>query len=69
MNHIEPSEVVILHIRTGNDVGSREALVLSVDPNPGGAFGMAIYTVGDVATFAAVDDNTNSLLMWTLDLN
>ena len=42
---------------------------LSVDPNPGGAFGMAIYTVGDVATFAAVDDNTNSLLMWTLDLN
>jgi hypothetical protein len=42
---------------------------LSMDPNPGGAFGMAIYTVGDVATFAAVDDNTNSLVIWTLDLN
>jgi hypothetical protein len=34
MSTIEASEVVILHVRAGSEVGSREALVLSVDPNP-----------------------------------
>jgi len=42
---------------------------LSVDPALGGSFGLAVYTVGDVATFAAVDDNTASLIIWTLNLN
>lgn len=41
---------------------------LSVDPAPGGAFGLAVQVSGDTATFAAVDDNTASLLIWHLDL-
>jgi DNA-binding beta-propeller fold protein YncE len=39
---------------------------LSVDPAPGGSFGLNVQTVHDVSTFAAVDDNINSLLIWTL---
>ena len=41
---------------------------LQVDPGPaGGAFGLAIHKVSDDAVqFAAVDDNTNSLIIWTL---
>jgi hypothetical protein len=39
---------------------------LSVDPSPGGSFGAAIKVNGDQATFAAVDDNTASLIIWTL---
>jgi DNA-binding beta-propeller fold protein YncE len=42
---------------------------LSVDPALGGSFGLAVYPTGDVATFAAVDDNTASLIIWTLNLN
>ena len=42
---------------------------LSVDPAQGGSFGLAVNTIGDVATFAAVDDNTASLIVWTLNLN
>ncbi|MFC5863600.1 hypothetical protein ACFPT7_14935 [Acidicapsa dinghuensis] len=40
---------------------------LSVDPAPGGAFGMAVRSLDDKAIFAAVDDNTNSLIIWTLN--
>jgi sugar lactone lactonase YvrE len=41
---------------------------IQVDPGAGGAaFGLAIHTVSDDAVeFAAVDDNTNSLIIWTL---
>jgi len=39
---------------------------LSVDPNQGGSFGLAVNVQDNVATFAAVDDNTASLLIWTL---
>jgi hypothetical protein len=39
---------------------------ISVDPSPGGAFGLAVMTRGDVSYLAAVDDNINSLLIWTL---
>jgi hypothetical protein len=42
---------------------------LSVDPALGGSFGLAVNNVGDVATFAAVDDNTATLIIWTLNLN
>jgi DNA-binding beta-propeller fold protein YncE len=38
-----------------------------VDPGLGGAFGLASQQVGDKLEFAAVDDVTNSLLVWTLD--
>jgi uncharacterized protein (TIGR03118 family) len=37
----------------------------SVDPNPGGAFGLAVTNTGGRLRLAAVDDNTNSLDMWT----
>lgn len=40
---------------------------LSVDPNQGGAFGLAVRTTDDAAVFAAVDDNTATLLVWTLN--
>ena len=40
---------------------------LSVDPAPGGSFGLAVRTAGNTTVFAAVDDNTGSLLVWTLD--
>jgi hypothetical protein len=36
------------------------------DPAQGGSFGLNAQAVNDVATFAAVDDNTSSLLIWTL---
>jgi hypothetical protein len=39
---------------------------LSVDPSQGGSFGLAVNVKGNIATFAAVDDNTASLLIWTL---
>jgi hypothetical protein len=38
---------------------------LSLDPNPGGAFGLAVTNVGGLLRVAAVDDNTNSLDIWT----
>lgn len=38
-----------------------------VDPNLGGSFGLAFGTVGGKTTFAAVDDNTSSLEVWTLN--
>jgi hypothetical protein len=41
---------------------------LSVDPAQGGAFGLAVRTNEDTAVFAAVDDNTATLLVWTLNL-
>jgi hypothetical protein len=40
---------------------------LSVDPAQGGAFGLAVRTTEDTAVFAAVDDNTATLLIWTLN--
>jgi len=38
----------------------------SVDPNFGGAFGLNIATIGTNWVFAAVDDNTSSLNVWTM---
>jgi hypothetical protein len=40
---------------------------LSIDPSQGGAFGLAVEVLpNNVAQFAAVDDVTNNLLVWTL---
>jgi DNA-binding beta-propeller fold protein YncE len=40
---------------------------VSVDSNPGGAFGLQVHDfTGDITQLAAVDDNTNSLIIWTL---
>jgi hypothetical protein len=41
---------------------------LSVDPSAGGSFGLAVHVKDDQAIFAAVDDNTASLTIWTLNL-
>ena len=41
----------------------------SVDPNLGGSFGLAVHSVNDdTAILAAVDDNTASITIWTLNL-
>lgn len=40
---------------------------ITVDANPGGAFGLNISKSDDVTRFAAVDDNQNILLLWTSD--
>jgi len=39
---------------------------LSVDAAAGGAFGLATMFHDGVVTLAAVDDNTSSLLIWTI---
>jgi hypothetical protein len=56
----QPSEIVEF-TATGKFVTQ-----LSVDPAQGGSFGLAVNVKDDIATFAAVDDNTASLLIWTL---
>lgn len=41
---------------------------ITVDSNPGGAFGLNVegLSIGKNTRFAAVDDNQNLLLIWTL---
>lgn len=56
----QPSEIVEFTL------GGHFVKQLSVDPAQGGSFGLNVQTVNDVATFAAVDDNANALLIWTL---
>jgi hypothetical protein len=58
----QPSEIVEFTI------DGRFVKQLSVDPSQGGAFGLAVRTTEDKAIFAAVDDNTSTLLIWTLNL-
>jgi len=41
---------------------------ISVDQNPGASFGLNVATFGDMARLAFVDDNTNSLSIWTFHL-
>jgi hypothetical protein len=41
---------------------------ISVDPAEGGSFGLAIRTTEGKAILAAVDDNTATLTIWTLNL-
>jgi hypothetical protein len=58
----QPSEIVEF-TKTGKFVKE-----LSVDPSEGGSFGLAVAlsTNRETATFAAVDDNTGSLIIWSL---
>lgn len=58
----QPSEIVEFTI------DGRFIKQISVDPAQGGSFGLAVSTTGNVSTFAAVDDNTAMLLIWTLQL-
>ncbi len=59
----QPSEIVEFTL-SGDFVKE-----LSVDPQQGGAFGLAVATGTDTARLAAVDDNTANLLIWTLNLD
>lgn len=59
----QPSEIVEF-TRDGEFVKQ-----ISVDPAQGGSFGLAVRTADDKAIFAAVDDNTATLLIWTLNLD
>ncbi len=56
----QPSELVE-YTQTGEFVGQ-----MPIDPNNGGAFGLATTNIGwGTFRLAAVDDNTNSLNIWT----
>jgi hypothetical protein len=57
----QPSEIVEF------TVGGQFVKQLSVDPAQGGAFGLAVRTTPLSSIFAPVNDNTASLLIWTLD--
>jgi hypothetical protein len=39
---------------------------ISLDPTPGGSFGLAVEIIGRTAKLAAVDDSVNLFLIWTL---
>jgi len=47
--------------------GGKFVAEYSVDPNLGGSFGLGFGLVDGHSTFAAVDDNASSLLVWTLN--
>jgi len=58
----QPSEIVEFTVK-GQFVGE-----ISVDANQGGAFGLkASRAVDNVYRFAAVDDNANTITIWTLN--
>ncbi len=59
----QPSEIVEF------TVSGKFVKEISVDPNFGGSFGLAVMTHKDTARFAAVDDNVPVLLIWTLPLD
>ena len=56
----QPSEIVEF------TTSGRFVKQLSMDPNQGGSFGLNVQTIGFVSQFAAVDDNQNTLNIWTL---
>jgi hypothetical protein len=58
----QPSEIVEF-TKEGNFVKE-----ISVDPAPGGSFGLAVNVKDDRAIFAAVDDNSSTLTIWKLNL-
>jgi len=58
----QPSEIVEF-TKDGNFVKE-----IPVDPAQGGSFGLAVSVKDDQAIFAAVDDVTNSLTIWTLNI-
>jgi hypothetical protein len=61
-NANQPSELVEF-TPTGQFVGET-----SIDGSEGGAFGIAAEIEGNDLVFAAVDDNSNSLLIWDLPI-
>jgi hypothetical protein len=57
-----PSELVEFNPDTGKFVAQ-----LSLDPAQGSAFGIALQFANGELRFAAVNDDTNALEIWTLD--
>jgi hypothetical protein len=58
---LQPSELVEFTVE------GRFVKQISLDPSPGGSFGLAVETVNrKTAKLAAVDDNVNLFLIWTL---
>jgi hypothetical protein len=57
----QPSEIVEF------TTDGRFVKQISVDPAQGGSFGLAVRTTEDKAILAAVDDNTSSLTIWTMN--
>jgi hypothetical protein len=58
---LQPSELVEFTVE-GHFVKQ-----ISLDPSPGGSFGLAVETVNrKTAKLAAVDDSVNLFLIWTL---
>lgn len=57
----QPSELVEF-TQSGHFVAQ-----FSVDPAQGAAFGIAVHQTGDDLRFAAVDDGTNQLKIWTIE--
>jgi hypothetical protein len=58
----QPSEVVEF------TTSGRFVKQLSMDPNQGGSFGLAVAQEGRFAKFASVDDNAGTLTIWTLPI-
>jgi hypothetical protein len=56
----QPSEIVEFTI-TGHFVKQ-----LSMDPAPGGSFGLNVMPMGLISRFAAVNDNQSNISIWTL---
>ena len=61
-NNVENSEIVEFTPQ-GQYVTEYE-----INPAAGGAFGLAVQTIGDQVTFAAVNDVTNQLEIWKFDI-
>lgn len=59
----QPSEIVEFTL------GGKFVKQLSVDPAQGGSFGLNVQTMMGVSTFAAVDDNTSTLMIWKLPVD
>lgn len=57
----QPSELVEFTIE------GRFVKEISLDPSPGGSFGLAVENLGKTAKLAAVDDSVNLFLIWTLN--
>jgi len=56
----QPSEIVEF------TTGGQFVKELPVDPNQGGSFGLQVKAMGNTTRLAAVDDNTATLLIWTI---
>lgn len=59
----QPSEIVEFTL------GGKFVKQLSVDPALGGSFGLNVQTWNGLSTFAAVDDNTSTLMIWKLPVD